>query len=33
MGTETGEEVQTKGISNMFNKIIIENFPNPEKFC
>jgi hypothetical protein len=26
MGTEEGEEVQTKGIHNIFNKIITENF-------
>jgi hypothetical protein len=26
-----GEEVQTKGIHNIFNKIITENFPNLEK--
>jgi hypothetical protein len=25
------KEVQTKEICNIFNKIIIENFPNPEK--
>jgi hypothetical protein len=31
MGIEEGEEVQTKGICNRFNKIIIENFPNLEK--
>jgi hypothetical protein len=30
-GTEEGEEVQTKGIHNIFNKIITENFPNLEK--
>jgi hypothetical protein len=24
------EEIQTKGIDNMFNKIIAENFPNLE---
>jgi hypothetical protein len=28
MGTEEGEEVQVKGIHNIFNKIITENFPN-----
>jgi archaeosine-15-forming tRNA-guanine transglycosylase len=28
MGIEEGEEVQEKGIHNIFNKIIIENFPN-----
>jgi hypothetical protein len=28
---EEGEEVQTKGIHNIFNKIITENFPNLEK--
>jgi hypothetical protein len=26
-----GEEVQEKGIHNIFNKIITENFPNLEK--
>jgi chromosome segregation ATPase len=31
MGTEEGEEVQEKGMSNIFNKIITENFPNLEK--
>jgi chromosome segregation ATPase len=31
MGNEEGEEVQAKGIHNMFNKIITENFPNLEK--
>jgi hypothetical protein len=30
MGIEEGEEMQAKGIS-IFNKIIIENFPNLEK--
>jgi chromosome segregation ATPase len=30
MGIEEGE-VQEKGISNVFNKIITENFPNLEK--
>jgi hypothetical protein len=30
MGIE-GEEVQAKGIRNIFNKIITENFPNLEK--
>jgi hypothetical protein len=29
MGIE--EEVQAKGIHNIFNKIITENFPNLEK--
>jgi hypothetical protein len=28
MGIEEGEEVQAKGICNIFNKIITENFPN-----
>jgi hypothetical protein len=28
---EDGEEVQNKGIHNIFNKIITENFPNLEK--
>jgi hypothetical protein len=31
MGTEEGGEVQAKGIHNIFNKIITENFPNLEK--
>jgi hypothetical protein len=31
MGIEEGEEVKTKGICNVFNKIITENFPNLEK--
>jgi hypothetical protein len=31
MGTEEGEEVQAKGIGNIFNKMITENFPNLEK--
>jgi hypothetical protein len=31
MGIEEGEEVQTKGIHNIFNKIITENFPNLKK--
>jgi hypothetical protein len=31
MGIEEGEEVQAKGMHNIFNKIITENFPNPEK--
>jgi hypothetical protein len=30
-GIEEGEEVQAKGIHNIFNKIISENFPNLEK--
>jgi hypothetical protein len=32
MGIEEGEEVQAKGMHNIFNKIITENFPNLEKF-
>jgi archaeosine-15-forming tRNA-guanine transglycosylase len=28
MSIEEGEEVQAKGICNIFNKIITENFPN-----
>jgi hypothetical protein len=28
MDIEEGEEVQPKGISNIFNKIITENFTN-----
>jgi hypothetical protein len=31
MGIAEGEEVQAKGICNIFNKIITENFPNLEK--
>jgi hypothetical protein len=31
MGTEEGEEVQAKGIHNIFNKIITKNFLNLEK--
>jgi hypothetical protein len=31
MGIEEGEEVQAKGMHNVFNKIITENFPNLEK--
>jgi hypothetical protein len=31
MGIEQGEEVQAKGIHNIFNKIITENFPNLKK--
>jgi archaeosine-15-forming tRNA-guanine transglycosylase len=31
MGIEEGEEVQEKGIHNIFNKIITDNFPNLEK--
>jgi hypothetical protein len=31
MGIEEGEQVQAKQIRNIFNKIITENFPNPEK--
>jgi hypothetical protein len=31
MGIEEGEEVQAKGICNIFNKRITENFPNLEK--
>jgi hypothetical protein len=31
MGTEEGEEVQAKGIHNIFNKLITENFPNLKK--
>jgi hypothetical protein len=31
MGIEEGEEVQAKGICNIFNKIITEYFPNLEK--
>jgi hypothetical protein len=31
MGAEEGEETKTKGIGNLFNRIIAENFPNLEK--
>jgi chromosome segregation ATPase len=31
MSIEEGEEVQTKGIHNIFNKMITENFPSLEK--
>jgi hypothetical protein len=31
MGIEEGQEVQAKGMHNIFNKIITENFPNLEK--
>jgi hypothetical protein len=31
MGVEEGEETQTKGIGNRFNRITTENFPNLEK--
>jgi hypothetical protein len=31
MGIEEKEEVQAKGMCNIFNKIITENFPNLEK--
>jgi chromosome segregation ATPase len=31
MDIEEGEEVQAKGIGNIFNKIITENFPTIEK--
>jgi archaeosine-15-forming tRNA-guanine transglycosylase len=31
MVIEEGEEVQAKGMHNIFNKIITENFPNLEK--
>jgi chromosome segregation ATPase len=33
MGIEDGEEVQAKGMLNIFNKITTENFPNLEKAC
>jgi hypothetical protein len=31
MGIKEGEEMQAKGMCNIFNKIIMENFPNLEK--
>jgi hypothetical protein len=30
MGTEEGEEVQVKGMYNIFKKIVTENIPNLE---
>jgi hypothetical protein len=29
--SEEGEDIQTKGIDNLFNNVIAENFPNIEK--
>jgi hypothetical protein len=31
MGIAEGEEMPAKGLCNIFNKIITENFPNLEK--
>jgi hypothetical protein len=31
MSTEEGEEVKAKGIHNIFNKMLTENFPNLKK--
>jgi hypothetical protein len=31
MSVEEGEEIQTKGIDNLFKRIIAENFPNLKK--
>jgi septation ring formation regulator EzrA len=31
MGIDKGEELQAKGIHNMFNKLMTENFPNLKK--
>jgi hypothetical protein len=31
MGIEEGEEVQAKGMHNIFNKIVAENFQNLKK--
>jgi hypothetical protein len=31
IGIEEGEGVQAKGMHNIFNKIITENFPNLDK--
>jgi hypothetical protein len=31
MGREEVEKIQTKGIDNLFNKILAEKFPNLEK--
>jgi hypothetical protein len=32
MGIEAGEEVQAKGLCNIFNKIIIENYNSNKKY-
>jgi hypothetical protein len=32
MGIKEGEEVQAKGMHNIFNKIITENFPKRERY-
>jgi hypothetical protein len=31
MGVEEGEEIQTKDIDNLVNRLIAENFPNLKK--
>jgi hypothetical protein len=31
IGMEEEEEIQTKGIDNLFNKIIVKNFSNHER--
>jgi hypothetical protein len=31
MSIEEEEEIQTKDIDNLFNRVIAENFPNLEK--
>jgi hypothetical protein len=31
MGVEEGQEIQTKGTDNLFNRIIAENVSNLEK--
>jgi hypothetical protein len=31
MGIEEGEEMQTEGIDNLFNRVIADNFPNLKK--
>jgi hypothetical protein len=31
MGIEEGEEIQSKGIDNLFNRMIAEKFPNLKK--
>jgi hypothetical protein len=31
MSVREGEEIQTKSTDNLFNRIIVENFPNLEK--
>jgi hypothetical protein len=32
LGVEEEEKIQTKGIDNLFNRIIAENFPSLESY-